>query len=419
MEGPIGQKKANPKLQVISGSAPSIKERRLFSWVDGFLEYTKNLPSAEIFRKWAAIAAIAGALERKVWIYVPAYKANLYPNLYTIFVGPPASGKTIATSITQTLWSKMGDHHLAPNSVSRASLMDALREAERSIIRPQDTPSVIKFNSLLVVANELGVLMPEYGADFMNTLTDIYDGKRYGEKKRGSELNYVLLAPQINILSATTPSYLNAIMPEGAWDQGFISRVSMIYSGESVINDIFFGAEENEHEFDILLHDLKLIGNLYGKLVFTEEAAKALGKWHMLKGPPIPDHPRLQHYNGRRTTHLLKLCMVASVSQRNDLIINVEDYNTALDWLLEAERYMPDIFKSMNVGGDARAIKEAWHYSYEIYVRTKKYTSESKLIEFLSNRVPAHSVERILQVMVKSGLLEKTIEGYKPRAPKY
>lgn len=296
--------------------------------------------------------------------------------------------------------------------------MDALREAERTIVRPQDTPSVIKFNSLLVAANELGVLLPEYGSDFMNTLTDIYDGRRYGEKKRGSELNYVMTDPQLNILAATTPAYLNNVMPEGAWDEGFISRVCLIYSGESILKDIFVEGEETDTAFDALLSDLKLIGNLYGKLVFTEEAAKALGEWHRQKGPPIPSHPKLQHYNGRRTAHLLKLCMVASVSKRNDHIINITDYNMALDWLLEAELYMPDIFKSMSSGGDAKIIKDCWHYAYEVYVRSKQPVAEHKLVEFLSNRVPAHAVERVLQVMVKGGLLDKNLDGYKPRPKK-
>lgn len=361
---------------------------------------------------------MAGALERKVWIYVPSFRQNLYPNLYTLLVGPPAVGKTVVTSIVQDMWGKLADHNVAPSSVSRASLMDALRDAERIIIKPQDSPPQHKFNSLLIVANELGVFIPAYDGDFMNTLTDIYDGKPYGEKKRGGDLSYKMMAPQLNMLAATTPSYLNGVMPEGAWDQGFISRVHMIYNGESQIKDVFEGADENEQEYSMLTSDLKQIGNLWGKLVFEEKAAKAISQWQKLGGQPKPEHPKLLHYNGRRTAHLLKLCIVASTSKRNDLVITHDDFLEALDWLLESEIYMPDIFKSMAAGGDAKVIEDCWYYCYSIHVRKKENVPEDIIIEFLQNRVPAHSVERILSVMTKAKLLEKMIDGYRPRAKK-
>ena len=379
------------------------------------MEYTKDLPSPELYRKWGGIAAIAGALERKVWIYIPRVMKDLYPGMYTVLAGPPAVGKTIVTSIVQELWTKLTDHHIAPTSVSRASLMDALYKAERSIVMPQNNPPVVRFNSLLIIANELGGFIPVYDSEFMNTLTDIWNGYRYAEKKRGKDLDYAMSHPQLNILAGTTPSYLNELMPTGAWDQGFISRTMLVYSAEPVAKGLFDGLHRDQDQFNALLNDLRIIGALYGKMVFTADAALAIAKWDALKGPPTPDHPKLIHYLGRRTEHLLKLCMVSSVSKRDNLIIDIEDYNEALSWLLEAEAAMPDIFKTMAVGGDARAVEDTYYYAYQIYAKTKEPVSEEKIMEYLSNRVPAHSCERILQVMVKAGLLSKGIDGYKPR----
>ena len=54
--------------------------------------------------------------------------------------------------------------------------------------------------------------------------------------------------------------------------------------------------------------------------------------------------------------------MVACVSDGNELIITIEHYNRALEWLLEAEIYMPDIFKSISVGGDAKAIEDIYSF---------------------------------------------------------
>lgn len=280
---------------------------------------------------------------------------------------------------------------------------------------PQHNPPVLTFHSLLIAANELGVLIPTYDNDFMNTLTDIYDGKRYGEKKRAKELNYTLHHPQLNLLAATTPSYLNGVMPPGAWDQGFISRVIIVYSGENVMRDLFTEIIQAAGGYTDLLHDLKVIGSLAGKVRFEEAAAHAINHWNKLKGPPTPDHPKLIHYNSRRTTQLLKLCMVASVCRRNDLIVTLADYSMALEWLLEVESFMPDVFKSMALGGDNRAMEDLYYYSYQMWLKTRQPIAESKLIEFLQSRVPAYNIDRIISVMVKGKMFEKKMDGYVPR----
>lgn len=387
-----------------TGSA-SGTSRALESWTEGFYVYTEMLPSPGLFRKWAAISAIAAALERKVW--VRAYGSNLYPNLYTILVGPPGVGKTVLTASVQSFWRELDTHHMASSSVSKASLIDDLRDAQRTIVRVGEVPPTISFNSLMIAANELGVLIPGYDNDFMNTLTDIYDGHVYSERRRSKDIHFKLDNPQINLLAATTPSYLNELMPVGAWDQGFISRCLLIYSGETTRRSLFAETKSDEKLFNALVKDLKHIADLYGAMRFEEAAAKAIEQWHASGGPPAPDHPKLTNYLTRRTAHLLKLCMVSSASKRDDRVITLEDYQEALGWLLEAESYMPDIFKSMASGGDGKVMEECWHFLYHIYTKSQKAVPIHHVFQFLQERTPAHNVDKILTVMVASKMVEK------------
>src|SRR5690606_31986848 len=172
--------------------------------------------------------------------------------------------------------------------------------------------------------------------DFMNTLTVIYDGHPNGELRRTRELNFMRERPHLNVRAATTPPYLHNITPKVASHHGFISRVDLIFSGETIRRPLFDETQADVTLNNHLADDLRTIGNLYGKMSFTEDAAEAISAWHMDHGPPQPDHPKLLHYNTRRTAHLLKLCMVASAATSNELIITREHYETALDWLLEA-----------------------------------------------------------------------------------
>lgn len=403
-----------------------MKGRNFDSFIDGFLEYTSALPSPTAFKRWSAISCVAGALERKTWVNIR--KQPLYPHLYTVLVGTPGVGKSEVTSLVERLWGALGagldgGHYLASTSLTSASLKDDLRDAERRIIRPKEVPSHITFNSLLVCANELTSFINAYDASFIGTLTDIYDGKPFKERRRyGKDTSFKLEHPQINILAGTTPSYLNDLLPEGAWDQGFTSRTIFVYSGDVQKRKLFSEDDDNNRELEQkLLADLKVIGKLYGKFTWTQEAKAAITDWDWKDGPPKPTHPKLQHYNTRRTVHLAKLCMISSASRGDDLVITLDDFEIARDWLASVEATMPDIFKAMRTGGEQKAIRELWYECWIEYNKHgKKAVPEALLIEFLQDRVAAHSVERILDLMCKSKIFEREYEKgatlYKPRA---
>lgn len=380
--------------------------RKLGNWTDEFSRYMANKGSPGIFVRWAGIFAIAAALERKVWIR--SAKGVLYPNLYVITVGPPGAGKTLSTSVVYDFLTKLDDHHIAPSSVTKASLIDALNGAERKLIRPQDDPAIVSFNSLTVASDELGVFLPSYENDFMNVLTNIYDCRVYSETRRTAKINIKMEAPQLNFTAATTPSFLMGTLPEGAWDQGFLSRTMLIYSGAEPPRALFSDFQWDAAMEAMLETDLRHIGALYGRMSFSEDAKELIEAWHISGGDPVPNHPKLQHYNTRRTAHLLKLCMIASVAETDDLVITVDHFAQALDWLSEAEAVMPDIFKAMKRGGDASVIEECYHFAYTLWMKEKPTPIlEHRLFHFLQERTPVHNVERMLKVMEQAGLLER------------
>lgn len=390
--------------------------RQFESFIDSFCAYMKEKGSPPIFSRWAAIFAVSAAMERKVWI--KTLKGVLYPNQYIIIVGPPGAGKTLATGVIRDMLVELVTDdarglRVAPTSVSKASLIDAINDAKRAFInaRPKNgEPAVDEFNSLTVLSNELGVFLPSYENDFMNVLTDIYDCRHYSETRRSAKINIKVERPQLNLIAATTPSYLNNLLPEGAWDQGFLSRTILVYSGAEEPGELFGEIAHDDATFQRLVSDIRDISQLYGRMEFTEEAAEAITSWHKAKGPPEPDHPKLTHYNTRRTAHLLKLCTIAAASTGNDRKITLEHYVQALDWLVEAEGVMPDIFKSMTTGGAGRAMEEAWHFVYTLYIKENKPIHESRLTRFLSERVPIHDVGRIIEVMEKAGIIIRKID---------
>lgn len=348
-----------------------------------------------------------------------------YPHLYVCFVGPAGVGKSIITSLAKNLWKELDKQYISSDSVSRASFVDDLREADRRILIPDQNPPMVQFNSMKVSVDELGVLLPEYERELVNAITHFYDVKPYAERKRTHDLKYNLNRPQLNILAGCTPSYLRDTFPETAWEQGLAARFFFIYSSEDIIRELIFDGETPQHDprYSDLVHDLKLIGNLFGRMTFEKDALALFMRWHMNGGKPRPDHPRLIGYIKRRSQSVLKLCQIASADRGNDLRITVEDLKRAYDWLTFAEEFMPDIFKSMSTGGSHRLIEETYHYAHQVWIKTKKPIPEKYMVAFVADRADAHAVMRTLDVMVSAGILHRTEENkigkcYTPAAKK-
>lgn len=377
--------------------------RELPNWIEAFIEYTEPGGAPERLRRWAAISCVAGALERRVWVYTLG--APLYPNLYIFLVSPPGIGKSRALGPVTKFWGGLEDHRVAATSVTKASLVDELSEAHRIVFPPGVSAMTEEFHSLKVSISELGVFLTDYANDFMNTLTDLYDCSRYAERRRTKNLNIVLEKPQLNLLAGTTPSYLNAVIPDGAWDQGFLSRTILVFSAEKKMRSMFDVPAANEVLGEKLKKDLEKIGTVYGKLLFTEEAASFIDAWYLGGQSPMPTHPRLLHYNTRRPAHLLKLCQVACMATGDRLEITLDHVRLALDWLVDAEIAMPDIFKSMASGGDAKVMDECWHFLFQYYAKFKEGARKELVLRFLSQKLPAHSVERVLNLMEEAGTI--------------
>jgi len=376
------------------------------SWIEGFVDATSQASSPEMFRRWGAISCLAGVLERRVWVFTQG--KPLYPNLFVLLIARPGGGKTEITDRVRLLWEGIEDLHVSSSNLSRASLADELNDAR--VITPSN-----EYNALTSSINELGTLVSKYSRDFMSQLTDLYDCLAYTERKRGGRLTIKLDAPYMNMIAASTPAHLNSVLPEGAWDEGFMSRCILIFSGEKLIKDLF---DVPAIELEGLAKDLLKIRKMRGKFDWSDEAKDFINRWHKSGGQPKPQHPKLTYYCERRTAHLLKLTQIAKADVGDDMVIELEHIQTALDWLMQAEGEMENIFKAMTAGGDSSIISDAFHWLMQVYIREKRPVARTRFYAYLSERTDAYKVRHILEVMEQSGRIQvETIKGrtaYKP-----
>lgn len=359
----------------------------------------------DMFSIWSGLATLSAVIERRLWH--TTNRGRLYSGIYTFLVGPAAAGKTLPVNEGRKLIEAIGGRFIAPSNISRAAFVDELNEAQQTIIRHGETPSTVQFNSVAIMLDELGVFISEFDRDFLSALTAMWDGHAFVERKRKLSEKIVIPEVSLTLIGACTAGFLSSLIPIEAWEQGFMSRVIIAYNGASDPVDLWKPAPDQARKFTDLVHDLKIVGNLYGQMDYSDEALLAIRAWHVAGGPPVPAHPQLKGYVGRRTAHLIKLCILICASHTDDRIITMEHYQEAINLLTRTEHAMDDVFLAMRKGGDGEVMKETWWYVYQEHRRHNRPLPHHALMRFLADRTPNHNIERMISVMLASHLLEK------------
>jgi len=380
--------------------------RKCHSWIESFIENTSGLESPRIFRKWTAISVLASVVEQKV--HVISGGGRLYPNIYCALIGHPGTGKTRSIYKGREYYMSLEDPKLAPTSMSASSMVDALAKSKRSIITPEGP---MEYNSMYITADELSSFMKAYDEEAIGYMSTFYDLQPFGQTRRGNDLNIKIKSPQLNLIVGTTPSNLIHYMPETAWEQGFTSRIILVFSDERTIGDDF-AAIDTSLSAD-LIHDLKSISGLVGSFQVTEDYRAAVNTWRSLGEPPVVSHPKLIHYGTRRRVHLYKLSMVSALDRSDILMLTKDDFNRAMNWMTEAEVFMPDIFKAGAGNADAKAMDEIFHYV--LTLGASGPVPERKIINFAKDRVPLHSIERVIQIMILGGMLRVVKQDFRTK----
>lgn len=101
------------------------------------------------------------------------------------------------------------------------------------------------------------------------------------------------------------------------------------------------------------------------------------------------------------------------------MVIELQDFEAALAALIEVEYFMPGIFSSMNAGNaEAQVMDDAYHFIIEAQTKNAGPVPEWLLNDFLRLRLPAYSIQKTIEVMVKSQMIELAYVGpklhYKP-----
>lgn len=384
--------------------------RHYQDWLQSYMEFTLDQESPTHFHFWTGIATIAGALRRRVWIDMRKFVWT--PNFYIILVAPAGiAAKSTSISIGMDLLSRIPKEagiHFGPESMTWQKLADSLSSVTEYVkyIDLQAQESLQPMSALTCAVSELGTFLTLDDDKLISFLIRMWDGGdatfTHSTKTSG---NVEVKAPWLNIIAATTPTWLAQNFPPIMIGGGLASRIIFVH-GEKKRRLVPYPDEEMEEQKHKewrtkLAEDLRHIAALSGPYILLPEARVWGKEWYLRhNNGGRPNHLASDRYSGylaRKQTHLHKVAMVLAASKRDELLITRDDLETADKLLLTLEAYMIRTFEAIGENEVARTI---------IAVKTLLENTPGAMIrhDHLMRNIFRHTKSKVLEEALQIGI---------------
>lgn len=390
--------------------------RKLEDWLSTFIAYTDHMEAPKIMRTWSGISAIASALRSHVWIDQDQFKWT--PSLYIIIVGPPGViTKSTTTDLSSRLLRQVPGIKFGPNNITWQALATAFASANEQFQWPMDSGDWHPMSPITLVSRELGSLLNPKDGDLVNLFIELYDGAPGYQKVTKMSGNDTIDSPWINMMGATTPSWIAENVPRSALGGGLISRCIFLYGDEkermvAYPKKAIVDKEAHALIQEALVHDLEHIAmNMIGPYELTPEAEKWGEEWYITLWTGAKQHyndDKLMGYIARKQTHMHKVAMVMAAAYKDELVITLDDLQLADKMLTEIEGCLDKVFAQI---GRSEASREA--EKFIALVKQKGSVSYEEAYRLVHTHFPDfRDFEGVLSGAVRSGqLLLKVTPG--------
>lgn len=378
------------------------------NFLDQLLELTEEAESPRSFFVWSGLAAISAVMRKNVWVNKRLYR--VYPNLFIMLIAKSALRKGYPVKTAQKLVDKT---QVIKVISGQNSIQSIITELGKQWTVEDGGGKVFKDAQAFVVNDELDslIIADPSAQTLLTTLYDSYLHPKWEKsiKKDGRE---VLNNLYITMLTATNEDHLDNFLEKASIKGGFLGRTLLVHENRmSRINPLI---DKNNTTLEIdtepLVEYLKYISQLEGQFKFTDDAVDFYTPWYtefmtQVQDGTIGDETGTA---GRAGDTALKLAMCLSLNERNDLIIDVQHIQKAVDLfktaLSNTRRFVEGKGKSENA--EKNRIVLGYLLSQKGYKATKKQILAAKYgdIDYLE-------LDRVTETMHQAGIIDVEISS--------
>lgn len=421
--------------------------------------FMKDVPTAESYIEMSFYAMIAAALQRRV--YFGSETWPIFPNLFTVLVGPPATGKSMAITPTKKVIEQFKQKSLKllkkedvsamsdterleavealtreftnTNQIKNLHGLDALTRKEPLLIpvaaqattyegmvkaHCESLRTIVPANpntlcrdgmyshsSLYCVTDEISSLFRKHTDDLVNYLVKAYDCDDYEYAPKNATAHFVK-TPCLNLLAGTQPNFIKRIFAEQLLTEGFASRTIFVYEDKPRFfkDEIDIPTADQLAAREIVTQHVKKLTTLFGRVEQTPEC-RAYTKYLVEEKWPyhrINDSPKLDSYYGRKNLHLKKMMLGMHFGESVEMAVGIEIAQRAESKLETIERNM-DL--ALSIGGR----NQLHHLHDKIVAFVKRHGGATRIqiwAQFAEDFSSEKEVDETISFLLQAGKLE-------------
>lgn len=369
---------------------------------------------SDIFVKWSFLAGVSACLERRCWVDRNAL-GYVYPNMYVMLVGAPATFKTTTAKVVIDTFLKTLPEEARPimcaNQITPAALIKRLKDAEGHprLMSHGCSPLFVFSGEFQVFLNDIG------GGSVISLLLDMFDKRRPGELWKKDTVMHseeAMKNPALTVLGCTTNEHLAESKLLKLAGTGFTSRFIIVHEPRrSVGTDIFpalqpVTVQRMQQEFQRIMQ-------IAGPFKLTSHADLELSRIIRNGRKWVNENPGgilMESYMIRKWEQVLKVAMCLSAMRSNDRTVTDEDVKRGEALMTELEPELTEAFGMQIIYNDpslANKILQKIKRGDRV-----KHSELKKAFEHSGQHVPADKqFDGVIRGLMESKLLRIETDG--------
>lgn len=371
------------------------------NWIDSYISLIEPTTQSPVhYHEWCAATVVAASLKRHVWIDRKNFK--LYPNLFTILVGHPGLGKGEAANPSVNLLNEAGTANMMSDRITMEFVLEKLSKGFAGVHPTSMGFAVGGDSTALVYSPELSIFITasQYTLPILADLWDARDGIfSYGTRTKGE---VKIKDPCLSLLGASTQEWLVDSIPTNAVGGGFTRRVNFVY-GKERSKSLPWPTHPNGISLrDKLVQDLRHISTLNGQFSFDKNATSLFSDFHAMCTPIDFDDEATVVYTTSMPYHVLKLSMVVSACERDDLMIDERCVKRAIAMVEKCKKDIAMVFRAVGESDFAGALDRVLRF-----IESKGYVSRQEILRANYRHVASTELDVVLLTLRDGGIIEE------------
>jgi len=359
------------------------------------MKSTEESESPARYFWWGAISAISAVIRRNISMARSYYR--LYPNLYVILVGPSGMRKSIPIALTQKLVERVDCTRVFSGRASIQAIVKALGRAHTS-----ENKRIITDSVGFLVNPELDDMLLE-DKHMVVTLLNLYDTYTKDKWQNLLKVSGVdnLKNVYLTIFSGSNETNLALALPKSATSGGLVARTCIVLEEKKRRLNALVRPPKIIPDVNSLSKRLFEISNLSGVFTFDNLAGEYFEKWYnnFMTLESLDKTGTLD----RLPDTALKVAICISLSYKDDLVLLKEDIEEAIFQCQDTIVGMKKVF----LGSGEHSLANPTAQVLRILIGRKDHKiSRSKLLRVLTGIADAIDLDRIIDTLAQSGVVE-------------